>query len=74
MPNFHQIIIPLPQPKAEILDIHAVTQAFYQEVKLRQEHEQYCQWYEQVAAQHQQELQQMQHDINLLGWFARRSR
>lgn len=66
------ILPALPPRVMEQFAAHQTTHAFYHEVRLRQEFEQYCQWYEQVAAQHRQEFTQMQSEANLLGWFYRR--
>jgi hypothetical protein len=71
MPDFHQIIVPIPQSEIEILEAYAVSHEFYREAQIRQEYEQYCQWYEQVAAQHRQEFESLKRDINFLGWFCR---
>ena len=65
-------LIPSPQPVAEVLEAHQLTYEFRQEVQQRQDYEHYCQWYAEIAAQHQWELQQMRQDIHLLGWFTRR--
>lgn len=71
---FPQHIVPLPQPDVEeVLVAHQVTYEFYAEVRYRADLECYCQWYEQVAEQHQRELAAMRSDINILGWFVRRS-
>lgn len=67
-------IVPEPPIPAEILKQHQITREFYQEVKYRQEFESYCQWYYSTAKQHQQELQKMQGDFNILGWFRRGKR
>lgn len=70
MANFSQHIIPIPQPEVEeIFAVYQSTHEFYREAEYREELEQYCQWYYQVAEQHRQELETMQQDVNLLGWF-----
>lgn len=71
MPEIYQPIAPVPQPEIEILQSYQAAYAFYEEVRLRQAFEQHCQWYQQVAEQHRQELKAMQPDINLFGWFCR---
>lgn len=48
------------------------THEFYQEVQSRQAHADHCRWYAQAAAQHRQELAQMQGEISPLRWFHRR--
>ncbi len=60
-----------PQSAADILQVYQVTSEFYQEVKYREEFEQYCQWYTETAERHQQELQKMRGDFNLFSWFCR---
>lgn len=67
----NQRIIPAPQPTPEAFIVHKMTHDFYQEVKYREAIENYCQWYWAMAEKHQQELQKMQQDINILGWFYR---
>lgn len=67
-----QYIVPAPPPPADIFATYQLANEFYRESQARQEHERYCEWYRQTAEQHQQELQKMQGDINLLGWFCRR--
>lgn len=71
LPNNFSQLIPYIQPELEILETYQVTQQFYQEVKYRQEFASYCQWYEETAEFHRQELQKMRGDINLFGWFLR---
>ena len=67
---FLQHIIPLPQAKAEeILVAHQISFEFYEEVRYREAFAEHCHWYQQVAAQHQRELEAMRHDPNVLAWF-----
>lgn len=66
-----QTIFPSAPPVAEILINHHLSQAFRREVESRQEHQRYCDWYRQLAHQHQRELENMRGDINLFGWFLR---
>jgi hypothetical protein len=72
MPEQFQYIIPTPPPAADIFAAYRFTHEFYREAQHRQEHERYCLWYRQTAEYHRQELQKMQGDINLFGWFCRR--
>jgi hypothetical protein len=70
---FHWII---PQPDAPAEDIewlqqYQLTHAFYQEARDRALHQAQVQQYHQLAAQHQNELQRLRQDINILGWFTR---
>jgi len=59
-------------PVSEICQVYQTTQEFYQEVKYREDFQNYCQWYSAVAEQHQKELQKMQNDINIFGFFLKR--
>lgn len=69
-PFFHQIILPpANEPELEVLSTYQATRAFYTEVELREAFEEYCQWYQQVSEQHRRECEQMQGDLNILGWF-----
>ncbi|HIK55315.1 MAG TPA: hypothetical protein IGS37_09150 [Synechococcales cyanobacterium M55_K2018_004] len=71
-PIFHRQIVPLPQPTVdELLMTYVVTFEFHQEVRYRQAFEEYCQWCYRMAEQHQQEVEAMRSDINLLAWFNR---
>ncbi len=53
----------------EIFQVDQTTQEFYQEVKYREDFNNYCQWYYAIAEQHQKELQKMRGDINIFGFF-----
>ncbi|NEO85915.1 MAG: hypothetical protein F6J87_16925 [Spirulina sp. SIO3F2] len=68
---FH-FLIPAPPPANEVFATHQLAWEFRHEVQQRQAHQDYCDWYAQVARQHQQELVKMQGDWNLFGWFMRR--
>lgn len=70
MSNPFHYIIPVPQPDVEeVFAVYRTTQDFYHEVEVRQAFEQHCQWYEQVAQQNRQDLQQMRREVNVMGWF-----
>jgi hypothetical protein len=60
-----------PEPDQGVLAAHVLTRQFYQELECRHAFEQHCQWYYATAKQHRQELQHLQRDFNLLGWFYR---
>jgi hypothetical protein len=60
-------------PQQEAFAVYQLTRKFYQEVEYRQEKERYCQWYHQVAAQHQHEFRKLKRDPYFLNWFLRRS-
>lgn len=65
----------VPMPQAEVAELFAVaqtTQQFYQEVQYREELADYYDWYQQVSAQHQQELMAMRQEVNLFGLFSGR--
>lgn len=72
MPDELSQIIPAPQPDIEFAAYRATSQ-FYREVQSREAMKRYCDWYYSTAKCHQQELQQMRGELNILGWF-RRSR
>jgi hypothetical protein len=69
-----RFIIPQSQASIEILQAHQLAQDFRHEVYHREALEQYCQWYYATAKKHQQELETMRRDFNILGWFYRKSR
>jgi hypothetical protein len=58
-------------PPHEAFGVIRFSQAFYQEVSYRAEHQRHCQWYAEVSAQHRAELRKMERDINPLRWFRR---
>ncbi|MEM9818635.1 MAG: hypothetical protein AAF827_19800 [Cyanobacteria bacterium P01_D01_bin.6] len=60
------------QDPVEVFELHQMAYDFHQEVDSREAFEAYCDWYEQTAACHRQELDAMKHDIDLLGMFWRR--
>jgi len=70
----HELRSPTPQNQVELLRTYQVSREFYQEVQHRQNFERHCQWYRQTAELHRQEVQKMQQDINILGWFRRSPR
>lgn len=69
-PNEFRWIAP-PSAQLDLLETYQVSREFYREVWYRQELDHYCQWYQQTAKRHQQELQRMRQDLNILGWFRR---
>jgi len=72
MSDQHLLFVPQANPpEIEILASHQITYAFYEEVRLRQAFEEYCEQYQQTAEQHRRELAAMRTDFNLLGWFYR---
>ena len=73
MPNEIRRIIPLPQPEIEAtFAAYQTTSQFYREVQARESWSHYCDWYYTTAALHQQELQQMRGEFNILALFRRR--
>ncbi len=60
-----------PEPDFVVLEVHQLTHEFHEEVQHRQEFDRYCQWYYATARKHRREVQNMQNDLNLLGWFCR---
>jgi hypothetical protein len=72
MPHELKFIVPRA-PQQEILEAYRVGSEFYREVEYRQARDRYCEWYRRTAQSHQQELEAMRRDINILGWFRRNS-
>lgn len=64
-------VFPNPYADLENFAAYQTTHKFYQELRHRQDFYNYCQWYQQTAERHQQELQQMRREINLFSWFRR---
>lgn len=63
-------IIPIPQSDvAEVFTVYQTTHQFYHEVRSREEWEQHCLWYAQVAAEHQRDFEKMQSEPSIIGWF-----
>jgi hypothetical protein len=71
LPHELQNVVPESTPAAEICQQNQIVREFYGEIKYREELELHCQWYYATAKQHQQELQKMQGDLNIFGWFNR---
>jgi hypothetical protein len=61
-----------PQEVAEYLELHRAAQEFRLELEHRERLAAYCQWYEQTAALHRQDLVQMRSELQLLGWLGSR--
>lgn len=57
---------------AEVFRIHQLSWEFHCEVTNRDRHRQYCQWYREVARQHQEEFARMQKETGIWQWFLRR--
>lgn len=72
LPHELQKVVPESTPAAEIFQQYQIVREFYDEIKYRQELERHCQWYYATAKQHQHQLQKMQGDFNIFGWFSRR--
>lgn len=60
------------QEVIEYLELHQAAQEFRLELEHRANFEDYCQWYYQVAAENQRDLEQMRSELNLLSWLNRR--
>lgn len=70
MPDKLGHIFPAPQPEIEeTFAAYQATSHFYREVQSRLAMSRYCEWYYTTAERHRQELQQMQGELNILGWF-----
>lgn len=74
MPKELRQIIPAPQPDIVDFTAYQATSQFYCEVQSRAAIKCYCDWYYLTAKRHQQELQQMRGELNILGWFRRGGR
>lgn len=71
--NGFSYLIPLPPAAIDPrFEVYQDTRAFYDEAQGRQAHADHCRWYAKIAAQHRQELMQMQGELNPLQWFYRR--
>ncbi|MDM9379309.1 hypothetical protein QUB80_01120 [Chlorogloeopsis sp. ULAP01] len=67
------LIIPSPQPQVEeSFAAYQTTHQFYQEVQVRSEHQQFCEWYHTTAERHRQELKRMRGELNIMQFFLRR--
>lgn len=67
-------IVPSTPPEVEeTFAVHQTSIEFYQEVQTRSEFQLYCQWYDQTAAENKEQLQKMRGELNIMGWFRRRS-
>jgi sulfite reductase alpha subunit-like flavoprotein len=62
-----------PQATLEYLELHQAAQEFRLELEHRASLDAHCQWYYQVAAENQRDLEQMRSEIDLLTMFNRRS-
>ncbi|PSN19544.1 hypothetical protein C7271_06800 [filamentous cyanobacterium CCP5] len=69
MENVFSRYQPSPPEAADILVVHQLAQDFRLEMDHRERLEQYHLWYCQVCQQHQQELEAMAAETNLLAWF-----
>ncbi len=69
--EFRQII-PMPPKAADIFATYQLAHEFHREAEHRQELERHTEWYRLTAERHRQELEKMQGDINVLGWFCSR--
>lgn len=66
-------IVPSPQPQAEeVFAVHQTSQEFYQEVQIRLQFKQHCEWYHKMAAQNRRDLAKMRGEINIISWFCPR--
>ncbi len=70
--DFPQIIPSQQSQVEENLLVHQTTREFYNEVQIRSEFQQYCQWYYATAEHHRQELEKMRGELNIFAWFRRK--
>ncbi|MBO3461694.1 hypothetical protein G7B40_039520 [Aetokthonos hydrillicola Thurmond2011] len=67
-------IIPSSQPPSEeTFAVYQTTHQFYQEIRVRDEFKQYCEWYHTTAQSNRQDLERMRGELNIFAWFRRRS-
>ena len=66
-----QSIVLIPDQVPEAFQGHQLAHQFRYEHEQRRAFEDHCRWYEQIAAQHQQELEAMRCELNLFRWFCR---
>ncbi|WOD37721.1 hypothetical protein [Nodosilinea sp. E11] len=57
----------------DYLELHQAAQEFRLELEHRDNLAAYCQWYDQMAAENQRDLEHMRLEVNLLTLFNRRS-
>lgn len=69
--QWEQSFTDIEQSEIEILQAYQFTAEFYREVQYREDFERHCQWYDETAERHRQELEKMRGDINIFGWFSR---
>lgn len=60
---------PNAQELADIFTSHQYAQDFRLEVDYRETKRQYHLWYEEICRKHQEELQIMADEVNILTWF-----
>ncbi|WP_066379268.1 MULTISPECIES: hypothetical protein [unclassified Anabaena] len=71
--NLPHIIPGLPPEVDEGFATYHTTKQFYYEVQTRLEFQRYCEWYNQTAEQHRQELKKMRGELNIFRLFRRQS-
>jgi hypothetical protein len=72
--DFNQIVPSIPPQGEEIFMTHHLAFEFRREVEYRENFKAYCQWYQETALKHQQELKKMENDFNILRWFLPKSK
>jgi hypothetical protein len=70
--DFPHIIPSAPVEVDETFGAAQVTREYYDEIQVRAEHKQHCEWYHAAAARHRQELEKMRGELNIFAWFRRR--
>lgn len=70
--DFPHIIPSKPPEVEEVFEAAQVTREYYDEVQIRLEKKEYCEWYHTTAARHRQELEKMRGELNIFAWFRRR--
>jgi len=66
-------IFPTIPEAADVFASNQLACEFRLELEYREKFQQHCQWYRETAEKHRQEAVAMKKDINIFGWFLRRS-
>ena len=69
----HRWFLPSVHVEPELFEVYRSTHQFYQEVQSRESHDRYRAWYASVAEQNRRDLERMRGDVNIFGWFRRKS-
>ncbi|AKG23549.1 hypothetical protein [Calothrix sp. 336/3] len=67
-----QIVPGLPPQVEDGFATHQTAYEFYQEVEIRLQLQRHSEWYHRTAKQHQQDLEKMRGEFNIMSWFRRK--